>query len=96
MNKKDPDYEKSMKAKENLDLWNSIAVPDKKYLKTVSFGQRSFISIDPQYQIMKMTKIFGPVGVGWGYDVEYDYPTNGDVIIIVAKVTIQEHSGTRI
>jgi len=88
MNKKDPDYEKSMKAKENLDLWNSIAVPDRHYLKTVSFGQRSFISIDPQYQIMKMTKIFGPVGVGWGYDVEYDYPTNGDIIIIVAKVTI--------
>ena len=56
MNKKDPDYEKSMKTKENLDLWNSIAEPDRHYLKTVSFGQRSFISIDPQYQIMKMTK----------------------------------------
>ncbi len=74
MNKKDPEYQATVQRKQNMDLWNSLAQSDLKYLKKVSFGQRSFTSIDPQYQIMKMTKIFGPVGVGCGYNVEYDYP----------------------
>ena len=51
MNKKDPDYAKTMKKKENMDLWNSLAPSDLKYLKKVSFGVRKFTSIDPQYQI---------------------------------------------
>ena len=69
MNKNDPDYAKTMKKKENMNLWNSLAPSDLKYLKKVSFGVRKFTSIDPQYQIRKMTERFGPVGVGWGYDV---------------------------
>ena len=88
MNKKDPDYAKTMKKKENMDLWNSLAPSDRKYLKKVSFGVRKFTSIDPQYQIRKMTERFGPVGIGWGYDVEYDYPSSEGVILIVAKVSI--------
>tara|TARA_R100000234_G_scaffold15160_1_gene8283 strand:- start:542 stop:1027 length:486 start_codon:yes stop_codon:yes gene_type:complete len=88
MNKKDPDYAKTMQKKTNMNVWNSITESDPKYLKLVSFGSRKFMSIDPQYQIRKMTEIFGPVGIGWGYDVEYDYPSNEEVILIVAKVSI--------
>ena len=72
MNKKDPEYSASILKKQNMDLWNSLAQSDAKYLKPVSFGSRKFISIDPQYQVMKMTEKFGPVGQGWGYNVEYD------------------------
>ena len=82
------EHEKLMKRKAHMDVWNSLAQSDLKYLKKVSFGQRSFTSIDPQYQIMKMTRMFGPVGVGWGYNAEYDYPSAHDMILIVAKVTI--------
>ena len=88
MNKKDPDYAKTMQKKTNMNVWNAITESDPKYLKLVSFGQRKFMSIDPQYQIRKMTEIYGPVGIGWGYDVEYDYPSNEEVILIVAKVSI--------
>jgi hypothetical protein len=88
MNKKDPEYNATMLKKQHMDLWNSLAQSDMKYLKKVSFGSRKFTSIDPQYQIRKMTEKFGPVGEGWGYNVEYDYPANGDVILIVAKVSI--------
>ena len=88
MNKKDPEYAKTMKKKENMSLWDSISESDTNFLKAVKFGARQFMSIDPQYQLRKMTEIFGPVGVGWGYDVEYDYPSSEDVILIVAKVSI--------
>ena len=62
MNKKDPEYNATMLRKQNMDLWNSLAESDMKYLKKVSFGSRKFTSIDPQYQIRKMTEKFGPVG----------------------------------
>ena len=88
MNTKDPEYEKTMQKKTNMNVWNSITESDPKYLKPVSFGARKFMSIDPQYQIKKMTETFGPVGIGWGYDVEYDYPSNENLILIVAKVSI--------
>ena len=88
MNTKDPEYKTTMQKKQNMDLWLALAPSDMKYLKKVEFGARKFTSIDPQYQIMKMTEKFGPVGVGWGYNVEYDYPSSNDMILIVAKVSI--------
>jgi hypothetical protein len=51
-----------------MELWNELCESDPKYLKKISFGSRSFTAIDPQYQVMKMTKAFGPVGIGWGWE----------------------------
>ena len=48
----------------NMDIWDKICESDPKYLKKISFGPRSFTAIDPQYQVMKMTEQFGPVGIG--------------------------------
>tara|TARA_R100000664_G_scaffold34097_1_gene53966 strand:+ start:1613 stop:1795 length:183 start_codon:yes stop_codon:yes gene_type:complete len=56
MKKNDPDYAKTMKKKENMSLWDSISESDTNFLKTVKFGARQFMSIDPQYQIKKMTE----------------------------------------
>ena len=33
MNKKDPEYNATMLRKQNMDLWNSLAESDMKYLK---------------------------------------------------------------
>jgi len=55
-----------------LDIWNQAKETDPRFTKKVSFGARSFTSIDAHYQIRRATEIFGPVGVGWGYDVSYD------------------------
>ena len=85
---KDVDLERSLEIKENMAYWNRICKSDPKSLKPVSFGARKFTSIDPQYQIKKMTETFGPVGKGWGYEVEYDYPTAGTTVVVIAKVTI--------
>jgi len=58
--------------KTNKEIWDLIKVTDPRFTKDVTFG-RGFTSIDPMYQIGKMTEIFGPVGHGWGYDVKYNY-----------------------
>lgn len=68
----------------NMKIWNKLAPSDPAYLKKVSFGQRSFTAIDPQYQVMKMTEEFGPVGQGWGWTntTEVVHLSNGDTAII--------------
>ena len=73
----------------NMKIWDKLAPTDPKYLKPVSFGSRSFSAIDPQYQVMKMTEQFGPVGCGWGWDnvTEVVNFSNGDSAVM-AHVTV--------
>lgn len=73
----------------NMKIWNKLCKPDPTYLKKVSFGSRSFTAIDPQYQVMKMTEEFGPVGIGWGWSStsEFVHTSNGNIAVI-AHVTV--------
>ena len=68
----------------NLDLWNKVSKSDPKYLKKISFGQRSFTAIDPQYQVRCITEAFGPVGQGWGWTNETRFInlSNGDIAVV--------------
>jgi hypothetical protein len=52
---------------DNMHIWNRVKDSDPKHLKKVSFGARSFTSIDPHSQIETMTREYGPVGLGWGW-----------------------------
>ena len=86
-------------ANTNLKLWKAVCETDPAFISKVSFGARSFNAIDPMYQIMKATAILGPVGNdikndGWTYTVEYDYPTLGNIMMVVAKVTITTYFGS--
>ena len=67
-----------------LELWNRVCKSDPKYLKKVSFGQRSFTAIDPQYQIRSATDQFGPVGEGWGWHSATHFVnlSNGDTAVV--------------
>ena len=72
----------------NLDIWNEVKETDLRFTKKVSFGARSFTSIDAHYQIRRATEVFGPVGTGWGYDVNYNTLTVGDKAFQFADVSI--------
>ena len=74
---------------DNLNIWNTVAKSDDKYLKKVSIGARSFTSIDPQYQIKRATEVFGPVGQGWSYKVDYKYIQHSDITMCVAEVVVR-------
>lgn len=54
-----------------MELWNKLrSVPEsatKKYKRAGGFGGTQ---INPQWRLLRMTEVFGPVGVGWGYEVE--------------------------
>lgn len=72
----------------NTAIWKSLSVTDPKYTKKVNVGG-GFTSINAQWQIQRMTEQFGPVGLGWGYNVKHSIERiTDDYVLAVADVTI--------
>lgn len=79
----------------NMRVWKEVEVTDPAHTKGVQKG-RKFTAVDAQYQVKRATEIFGPVGEGWGYDVEYQVVTHaGDNMLptpmqpfVLAMVTV--------
>ncbi|WP_145501568.1 hypothetical protein [Yersinia similis] len=62
------------KSQDNLIIWRSVQRTDPTRTKrkdTTKDGKviRSVTSINPTYQAMRATEIFGPFGSGWGVDI---------------------------
>lgn len=55
----------------NMVLWDRVSVTDPHHTKPVKYGTRQFTSVDAMYQVQRATDVFGPVGKGWGYEVDY-------------------------
>jgi len=51
--------------KSHMELWNSVEITDPKYTKKVN-QRGGFTAIGAQYQLMRATETFGPIGYGWG------------------------------
>ncbi|CAH6927560.1 conserved hypothetical protein [Vibrio chagasii] len=45
------------------------------------------LSIKTQYRIMRATEIWGPIGVGWGYEVKREWSVKGAPIIRNGEIT---------
>lgn len=60
----------------NLKLWQAVQETDRSMTKTGFFDGRDITSINATYMVMRATEMFGPVGIGWGYEiVEERYDT---------------------
>lgn len=52
---------------DNLSLWSKVSKTNPKHTKQVpQGGGRKLTAIDAQYQIQEATRVFGPMGIGWG------------------------------
>ena len=69
----------SKKKNPNTALWDKVFPTDPAYTKFVKVG-RGFTTIDAYYQVKTATEVFGPVGLGWGWDTDETY-TDGVVIV---------------
>lgn len=49
----------------NTDLWDSVCETDPKFTKKVDM-RGGYTAIDPHYQLLNATKIWGPYGSTWG------------------------------
>lgn len=51
-------------------IWDEVEQTDPKFTKRASKGgSHEFTAIDPYYQIRRATEMFGPVGLGWGWNL---------------------------
>ena len=56
---------------QNLKLWNELKPVNKEHTKNYKrAGGFSGTMIDAQWRLRRMTELFGPVGQGWGYDID--------------------------
>ena len=62
-----------MKEENNTFLWDRFKHTDPSYTKPFPKFGKTLTTIDPMYQVMTMTRVFGPVGKGWSYDAKYHY-----------------------
>ena len=70
----------------NMKIWETLSKTNPEFTKPLpGYGGKTLTTIDPMYQIQMMTEIFGPVGKGWKYNVEYKYQDG----LIFAEVCVQ-------
>jgi len=55
---------------DNLALWKSVEETAPGYTKTGDLDGRKVTSINGTYMVKRATEAFGPVGLGWGYEIE--------------------------
>ena len=79
----------------NLNLWLSVEKTNPAHTRKApsKFG-KTINTIDAMHQIRNVTEQFGPVGSKWSYTVEYDYPTLGNIMMVIAKVTVTTVHGS--
>ena len=73
-----------------MSLWDQVSETNPAFTKKVEYGKRKFTALDAYHQIMRATELWGPAGVGWGWDATFE--VIGDLCI--AKLDIW-HSGDR-
>jgi hypothetical protein len=52
-------------SEKNMLIWDQVKTSDPDSIKEVSFG-RKFSAINAHHQVREATKVFGPIGKGWG------------------------------
>jgi len=70
----------------NMKIWETLSKTNPEFTKPLpGYGGKKLTTIDPMYQIQMMTDMFGPVGLGWKYKVDYKYIDQ----LVFAEVTIK-------
>lgn len=65
----------------NLRVWNLAGATPTNRIKQVELDGRTVTSINGMYMVQKATEMFGPVGLGWGWDIEEERYDEGQAIL---------------
>ena len=71
---------------EKMKLWQGAMKTDPSYTKEYSgAGGYSGTSINGHYMVMRATEAFGPIGIGWGYEVLEERYDTGHPLLFDAE-----------
>jgi len=72
---------------ENMRFWDQAEKTPEEHTSEVK-QRGGFTAINTQYMLKRMTEIFGPVGIGWGFDVEHSLLEHPKGTLAIADVTV--------
>lgn len=61
---------KPVEAQDNLKLWRSVMRTDPRFTKEITGTGFDGTSVNAEYMLMRATELFGPLGSGWGYEIQ--------------------------
>ena len=71
------ELEKELGDSENLSMWKDVMRTNPRYTKDMSDVGFGGTAINSQYMLMRATEKFGPVGIGWGWEIVEDKMIEG-------------------
>jgi hypothetical protein len=78
------------KQQDNLGIWESVNQTPTTAIKAADVEGMKIMSIDQMYVIRRATEIFGPMGIGWGFDI-VDERFDQGAPIFAPKPSAPEH-----
>lgn len=66
---------------DNLRLWREVEETDPSGTRASDFEGRTVTSINGTYVVKQATKLFGPIGAGWGYEITEERFDKGGPIL---------------
>lgn len=83
-----------MSDKENLALWDRNEKTDPDQTKAITGKDYKGTSPKPHYIVWRLTKEFGPCGLGWGFEIENErFEKFGDESLHIARIKFWYKSG---
>lgn len=55
---------------DNLKIWRTVMRTDPRFTKDMEGAGFNGTSVNAEYMIMRATELFGPLGSGWGYEIQ--------------------------
>ncbi|WHI46562.1 hypothetical protein [Microbulbifer sp. VAAF005] len=67
---------------ENLSIWQRVKKTDARFVKESTVEGRKTASINHIAMVEKATEIWGPIGIGWGYEIIEERDDQGAPVIL--------------
>lgn len=77
---------------DNMAIWRAYCTTPPSITRNVTEGRgpnaRTYTTICAYHQIEQATRMFGPVGTGWGWDVQFEVVGSEPLALVVAHVNL--------
>ncbi|MGP8291789.1 hypothetical protein ACT3OH_16110 [Vreelandella zhanjiangensis] len=80
---------------DHLELWHQVDKTPTTAIKAASVDGQDITTLDAMYVIEQATKLFGPMGIGWGYRIEDErYDIGAPILGTKGEVIAHEQTHT--
>lgn len=79
---------------QNLAIWDRVWETAPGHTRTSDFQGRLMTSINPTYLAKRATEVFGPIGIGWGYEIVEERIDNARPIMLNGEIQGHEMVNT--